>query len=501
MNIIGRHEIEPLLARAEQVLAYYDTAMNCSAAVLDRNGAAIKTPVFKEQMKFCELCRQCFQNPSMVKNWNWMGRDYPCEKVHFQAQTESRRISGIYIYTCPLGFIYWTSPLYRNGRYAGACTAGQILSCEKAPFPALCPDPALPAAWGHKAAMQKFRSLCKDESSAEKFYTMLKTVPEKYGDEIQAMARLLGICTEEISEKPENTNRMIRTMAFRAKEHEKTARQVQIPAENTAKKKASPGNHTEGGPLHGTGNLMEKERTLLAAFRRGDNKTGNMILDELLTGLSKEAPHNFEIIRFRALELAVLLSRAAVNGGPEGSSLPDANSRYLRRIQESQTTGELIENLQRMAELMAGKIFSFQGIQHASVLRKAERYIWENYSRKISLEEIAGISGLSAPYFSTIFREEMGENFSSYLNRLRVERAAALLTETVKPMNEIASLCGFEDQSWFSKIFKMYAGISPGKFRKAGFPVSGFVQGKSHSRFGRGFPGTAAFQEYLPAAR
>jgi AraC-like DNA-binding protein len=102
---------------------------------------------------------------------------------------------------------------------------------------------------------------------------------------------------------------------------------------------------------------------------------------------------------------------------------------------------------------------------HASALRKAERFIWENYTRKTSLQEIAATAGLSAPYFSTIFKEEMGENLSTYLNRLRVRKARHMLAETDLTLSEIASSCGFEDQSWFSKIFKSFTGISPGKYR------------------------------------
>jgi AraC-like DNA-binding protein len=62
----------------------------------------------------------------------------------------------------------------------------------------------------------------------------------------------------------------------------------------------------------------------------------------------------------------------------------------------------------------------------------------------------------------------MGENLSSYLNRLRVEKACHLLTDTDLTLSEIAGSCGFEDQSWFSKIFKSYTGLSPGKYRGQG---------------------------------
>jgi AraC-like DNA-binding protein len=121
-------------------------------------------------------------------------------------------------------------------------------------------------------------------------------------------------------------------------------------------------------------------------------------------------------------------------------------------------------------------------MQHASSLRKAERYIQENFSRKLSLEEIAGVSGFSAPYFSTIFKRETGENLSTYLSRLRVEKASALLISTNLPLNAIANNCGFEDQSWFSKIFKAHTGMSPRRYRKRGglkgsiLPETGFSE-------------------------
>ena len=61
--------------------------------------------------------------------------------------------------------------------------------------------------------------------------------------------------------------------------------------------------------------------------------------------------------------------------------------------------------------------------------------------------------------------KEMGENLSCYLNRMRVEKACRFLTETNIPLSEISASCGFEDQSWFSKIFKNYTGMNPAKYR------------------------------------
>jgi AraC-like DNA-binding protein len=187
-----------------------------------------------------------------------------------------------------------------------------------------------------------------------------------------------------------------------------------------------------------------------------------------MENIQKTNQGNLELIRFKAIELLVILSRAAIFSNADEESLLEANNRSLKRIQEAKTTTELENVLQIAAGRLAGGIFSLKGIRHASALRRAQRYIWENYTRKISLEEISSASGLSAPYFSSIFNEEIGESLSNYLNRIRVEKAASMLIETGKPMGEIADLCGFEDQSWFSKVFKKHTGVNPGIYRKTG---------------------------------
>ena len=395
--LFNRREFEPLLANARETLNFYTEAMGCSAVIMDRSGHVLKTPEYKNQMLGCVICNKPFHNPS-------------CTKKHYDAMNESLRLDAPYVYTCPTGFIYWTSPLYRNGRYAGALTAGQVL-------------------------LQGINT--PGEKTAGK-------VPKKSHDEIQDMSLLLGVCAKEISETKEESGEMI---DFK-----------------TPTKKSQPSSKEESAEIQ-----LEEERALLAAFRRGDNETGSLILKKLMNKVIEANAEDKDIIQLQAIELMVIFSRAAaIPDVSVSDGTLENNIRYLKRIQESKSPEELVNNLNFIAKSMAGNIFSFQGIRHASVLLKAERYIWENYTRKISLEEIAKASGLSAPYFCTVFKEEMGENLSNYLNRLRVEKAAALLTETGKPLNEIAGLCGFEDQSWFSKIFKNFTGMSPGKYREYG---------------------------------
>jgi len=429
--------LEPLLGKTRQLLTHYNRVTKLNTTVLDRSGNLVKINDFDKQSCFCELCKNYFHNPSRI----WRGNEYPCDKVHQDALAEARQTGKTHIYACTVGFAYWSSPIYRNGRYTGALTAGQVLLCSR------------------EEAVEKFRSKCKDKMAVEKFRKMLEGIQEKSHEEIQAMARLLGVCADEISGKEKYLDFTHHKVALK----EESASAVALTAAKSASNascnaSSSTDDKTDEYP-------QEKERKLLAAFRRGDNEAGGKILRELIDSTVTANPGSIEMVRVRAIQLLVLLSRAATEN-PGSETSPETYTMYLKRIQESRTVEKLIENLYLIAGNMATKIFSFKGIRHASVLRRAERYIWENYSRKISLMEAAKAAGLSAPYFSSVFKKEMGENFSSYLNRLRVEKAMALLTGTSKSLNDIAKLCGFEDQSWFSKTFKRVTGDSPGKYRE-----------------------------------
>ena len=82
------------------------------------------------------------------------------------------------------------------------------------------------------------------------------------------------------------------------------------------------------------------------------------------------------------------------------------------------------------------------------------------------LEEIAASTYLSKTYLSSLFKKETRYSISEYINIVRIERSKSLLMEENLSIIEIANLCGFEDQSYFTKVFKNIVGITPKKFRE-----------------------------------
>lgn len=99
------------------------------------------------------------------------------------------------------------------------------------------------------------------------------------------------------------------------------------------------------------------------------------------------------------------------------------------------------------------------------VTKKAAEYILSHLSQNISLEEAAEFSGVSSFYLSKLFKEEKGVSFSTYLNDRRLEKARELLGKTDLSIKEITAECGYNDQNYFSRIFKNQFGVSPTEFR------------------------------------
>jgi YesN/AraC family two-component response regulator len=95
----------------------------------------------------------------------------------------------------------------------------------------------------------------------------------------------------------------------------------------------------------------------------------------------------------------------------------------------------------------------------------AIRFISENYTRPIGVKEVCDAVGISDSYMSRLFRRYSEVTFNSYLTQCRMEAAKKLIRE--KPdlmLRDIASCVGYEDSSYFSKVFKQYTGETPSQY-------------------------------------
>ncbi|OQA86668.1 MAG: HTH-type transcriptional activator RhaR [Lentisphaerae bacterium ADurb.Bin242] len=102
---------------------------------------------------------------------------------------------------------------------------------------------------------------------------------------------------------------------------------------------------------------------------------------------------------------------------------------------------------------------------HDSLTRMLD-YINRNFQKELSVDEIASVAHLSKTYVGEFFRERTGVTLVKYINTLRMEKARTMLTsEPDKNISEISDACGFQDSSYFTRVFRLTTGFSPTRYR------------------------------------
>lgn len=125
---------------------------------------------------------------------------------------------------------------------------------------------------------------------------------------------------------------------------------------------------------------------------------------------------------------------------------------------EPMTSGR--QCLMRCQELLNQMNSQYQG-RHSSPISDALEYVHKHYMERISMAEAARYVCHSPEYFSRRFKEEVGENFNTYVTLYRLDRAQELLCHTKLHVAEIAEQVGFSSQGYFARLYKRYKGITP----------------------------------------
>jgi len=98
-------------------------------------------------------------------------------------------------------------------------------------------------------------------------------------------------------------------------------------------------------------------------------------------------------------------------------------------------------------------------------IRTILEYISLHYGERLTTGILAKQFFLDESHLCHIFRQETGQTLTSYINHLRVEKAAILLENTQETITEIAAHVGFDDSNYFSRLFRAHMGITPREYR------------------------------------
>jgi AraC-like DNA-binding protein len=170
--------------------------------------------------------------------------------------------------------------------------------------------------------------------------------------------------------------------------------------------------------------------------------------------------------KYELIAAITLVSRWAMEGGADMESAYSLADAYIQVADTNTRQGEILELHHALRRDFAALVRQGQKRQLRSrpVLRCIE-YIESHLHHPIILEDLAAHVRLNAAYLSALFRQEMGIHIMAYINGKRLEEAKRLLVETGLPIADIAGTLGFNTPSYFSRVFRKAAGLTPAQYR------------------------------------
>ena len=208
------------------------------------------------------------------------------------------------------------------------------------------------------------------------------------------------------------------------------------------------------------------EPELFFAMAGGNRNEARRILNEVLLAIYSYSREDIGRIKGFILDLVTMMSRTMVDCGADPEA---AISGYYHRLDElatirndeSLTTwlASMLENLIDTVELAPREQSDFR-------IQLALNYIREHSDQPLSRDSVAQKMGLSPAHFSRVLVKTTGHGFGEHLTRLRMEKAVRLLRHTNQGLMDISLECGFQDQSYFTRVFKRMIGCTPKVFRK-----------------------------------
>lgn len=142
------------------------------------------------------------------------------------------------------------------------------------------------------------------------------------------------------------------------------------------------------------------------------------------------------------------------------------NGAVVERLTEAIGRGDL-SKLSEILEMgaPAAEDQAEQGLEE-DLIRRVKAFVEENYSRKLTLDNIAEAVYITPSYLSRLYKQKTGENLFDAVNKRRMEEAARYIAGGSKRIGEIAALVGIEDTAYFSRVFKKYTGYSPKEYER-----------------------------------
>lgn len=178
-------------------------------------------------------------------------------------------------------------------------------------------------------------------------------------------------------------------------------------------------------------------------------------------------------IKYHLVITISMIARFCIEGGMPSEDAYTLSDDFINQTDEAETIEEVHAIHSQVIEIFCNAMHEIRirGIYSLQVV-KAIDFIKGNITEKIGINEIAEYLGISVPYLSRLFKAETGENISEYVIKRKVETSLIMLKYSNKSISEISTDLSFSSQSYFTKVFRKYVGLTPKDYKNSNFFIS-----------------------------
>jgi AraC-like DNA-binding protein len=224
----------------------------------------------------------------------------------------------------------------------------------------------------------------------------------------------------------------------------------------------------QDAPMHDRYKTWMNEQVLLSMVREG-NLNFKSAIDKsavISAGVPVRGRDPMRQAKDSVIVFISLCTRAAIEGGMLPEQAYSLGDSYIQSVEDASTHSEIAALAYAMYEDFIRRVNKRRANpQIAKQIQKCCDYIDLHAEEKINVEDIAKRVGYTKYYLTRKFKEEMKCSLNDYIRQVRTERAKLLLTTTDLSIQDIADKLGFCSRSYFSEVFRAFAGCSPVDFR------------------------------------
>ena len=356
----------------------------------------------------------------------------PCKPAHLYASKQAASIGEAYIFYCPAGLVHFAVPLLYKKAFKGAVIGGPVVMDY--------PDDSMSDEIINKNKLSV--------NLRGKISGFLKTIPVVEPKRVTYLSRMLFMTTLGMIGDERD---LLLEKNLIMNQQSKISESI-----HDIKKYEHISNYYP----------YEKEKELLIKVKNGDVTGAKSILNELLGHVFFSSGGNLEVIKARALELITLLSRAAVEGGGVLDRIFGMNYKFIGELSKINNTVELSYWILKVLDRFTENVFNLSNSKNIDVIKNSVNYINEHYREHITLNKISEYVHLNSSYFSSLFKKETGMNLIDYINKVRISESKRLLKNMDYSILDVSIEVGYEDQSYYCKVFKKVTGMTPRQYKE-----------------------------------